>query len=306
MNLRQIEFFRAVVACGSITGAADALHVTAPGVSRMIKHLELRLGVRLFERAHGRLTPTPDAQRLYAEIQRVYAGVERIREVAYGLKDGEGARLNVVCSPSAGMAVVPAALARFARRYPQVDIDYAVQPVAPLLNAIASGHHDLGISIVPIEHPGIEQRELAQVPTLVALQKGAALTRRRILKWSDLNDQPFIAFAADSVQGTAVNKALEHAAVTPHRVMTTRSASDALRLVDRGVGIAVVDALSGHAYGSDGVVLRRLADPISYALTLVWASASPLSEHQRQFVEMVRQELVAIKEPDMTCNATEY
>ena len=59
MNLRQIEIFRAVMSAGSITGAARLLHVSQPSVSRMVRHLELQLGVALFERRNGRLFATP-------------------------------------------------------------------------------------------------------------------------------------------------------------------------------------------------------------------------------------------------------
>ena len=50
MNLRQIEVFKAVMSTGSITNAARLLHVSQPGISRLVKHLELQLGVALFER----------------------------------------------------------------------------------------------------------------------------------------------------------------------------------------------------------------------------------------------------------------
>ena len=55
MNLRQIEVFRAVMLAGSVTDAARSLHVSQPGISRMLSHIELQLGLRLFERRKGRL-----------------------------------------------------------------------------------------------------------------------------------------------------------------------------------------------------------------------------------------------------------
>ena len=78
MNLRQIEVFRAVMLAGSVTDAARLLHVSQPGVSRMLGHIEVQLGVRLFERGRGKLRPTPEAQALYAEVEHVYRGVQRI------------------------------------------------------------------------------------------------------------------------------------------------------------------------------------------------------------------------------------
>ena len=68
MNLRQIEVFRATMLTGSTADAARLLHVSQPGISRMIGHIELQLGLRLFERGKGRIKPTPEAHALYAEV----------------------------------------------------------------------------------------------------------------------------------------------------------------------------------------------------------------------------------------------
>ena len=99
MNLRQIEVFRAIMLAGSITDAARLLHVSQPGISRMLGHIELQLGLRLFERRRGRLHPTPEAQALYAEVDRVYQGVQRVDEKARDLREGNqgvtGFRLQI-------------------------------------------------------------------------------------------------------------------------------------------------------------------------------------------------------------------
>ena len=53
ITLRQIEVIRAVMMTGTISGAADMLNVSAPGISRLVKHTEESLGIRLFERIEG-------------------------------------------------------------------------------------------------------------------------------------------------------------------------------------------------------------------------------------------------------------
>ena len=59
INLRQIEVFRAIMLTHSMSGAAKALHVSQPAISRLVSHTEQRLGLKLFERIKGRLYPTP-------------------------------------------------------------------------------------------------------------------------------------------------------------------------------------------------------------------------------------------------------
>ena len=82
MNLRQIEVFRAVMLAGSVSGAAQLLHVSQPAVSRLISYTESCLGFALFQRLRGRLHPTPEAHKLFSEVEVLYQGVQRINGLA--------------------------------------------------------------------------------------------------------------------------------------------------------------------------------------------------------------------------------
>src|SRR4051812_40507313 len=88
LTLRQIEVIRAVMVSGTIAGAARLLNVAAPGLSRLMKHTEDTLGVKLFTRRGGRFVPTPQARTLFDQMNEVYRNLENlhfaIRNVARG------------------------------------------------------------------------------------------------------------------------------------------------------------------------------------------------------------------------------
>src|ERR1700743_2258747 len=85
LNPRQLEAFRTVMLTGSMTIAAEALQITQPAVSRLIRDLEIVLSLRLFRREGNRLIPGAEAQVLYAEVDKFYQGIERIERVAEDL-----------------------------------------------------------------------------------------------------------------------------------------------------------------------------------------------------------------------------
>src|SRR4051812_8483162 len=58
LNLRQIEAFRAVIENGTVSRAAEMLHISQPAMSKLIAHLEADTGLKLFDRVKGRLAPT--------------------------------------------------------------------------------------------------------------------------------------------------------------------------------------------------------------------------------------------------------
>src|SRR5258706_13184742 len=136
MNLRQIEVFRAVMVTGSTTDAARLLHVSQPGISRLIRHLDLRLGVDLFERRKGRLFATPEAHTLHDEIERVYRGVQHVRDVADHLRFGSHASLRVLASANIALQLVPQAIAQLIERFPRSRVFFEPLPTRQIVNLL--------------------------------------------------------------------------------------------------------------------------------------------------------------------------
>src|SRR5690606_12771990 len=91
MNIRQINVFLTVLRVRSATSAAALCGVSQPAVSQTIKQMEAELGLKLFTRLNGRLTPTPEAECVAHEMSEVMASYERMRSTVDGIRaDGQG------------------------------------------------------------------------------------------------------------------------------------------------------------------------------------------------------------------------
>lgn len=75
MNLRQLEAFRATNVMGSVSRAAETIHVSQPSVSRLISDLEAPVGFLLLGRTPCGLKPTPEAKRLFEAVEQSYIGI---------------------------------------------------------------------------------------------------------------------------------------------------------------------------------------------------------------------------------------
>jgi DNA-binding transcriptional LysR family regulator len=95
LTLRQIEAIRAIMVTGSVDGAARLLNVSSPGISRVMKHAEASVGVKLFSRRGGRYTPTPQANAIFNQINSVYGKVEDLQFVISRIK--RGANTGAIC-----------------------------------------------------------------------------------------------------------------------------------------------------------------------------------------------------------------
>ena len=112
LTLRQVEVVRAVMLTGTINGAATLLGVSAPGISRLVKHTEESLGLRLFERKGGLFVPSVEASAIFDQIGRVYKNVENLSLAIASLQRGEDARLSFASAPSIAQFVAARAIRR--------------------------------------------------------------------------------------------------------------------------------------------------------------------------------------------------
>ncbi|MBS0344432.1 MAG: LysR family transcriptional regulator, partial [Proteobacteria bacterium] len=201
MNLRQIEVFRAIMLAGSVTDAARLLHVSQPGVSRMLGHIELQLGLTLFERSRGKLRPTPEAQALFAEVERVYQGVQRVDERARDLRTGGGLTLRVLASPSTALEIVPKAVSALAQRFPTARIYMETQLVREMVAQLVRGEADIAVSTLPIDNALLTGEVVGHWSLACVFRRDHAFAGRRRVGMKDITGERLIAFSPDTPQG---------------------------------------------------------------------------------------------------------
>ncbi|RBL86083.1 LysR family transcriptional regulator [Streptomyces cavourensis] len=273
LNLRQIEVFRAIMMAGSISGAGRMLHVSQPAVSRVLALTESRLGYRLFERVKSRLSPTAEARRLYAEVEQVYGGIERVNDLAASLGQSGAGMLKVVASASYGQRLVPLALGRFRDRNTDARVDYRSVTFDELAAYFLSGQADIGISMQPPDHPNLTSVKLATVPVICALPKGHPLADHAVVHPEDFVSAAWIGYPRDTPLGRALQSFFGAgpacaAAVEVHSPVTACS------FVQQGLGPALVDAWCVSPDQTEHMVLRPIAPAASVE---VWATHSNLS-----------------------------
>ena len=297
MNLRQIEVFRATMLTGSTADAARLLHVSQPGISRMIGHIELQLGLRLFERGKGRLKPTPEAHALYAEVEHVYRGVQRIDERAQSLKSGGGLALRVLASPSTLLEIVPRAVASLSADYPDSMIYLESQLVRDMVRLLAIGEADVGISNLPIDHPLLVSEVVGSWSLSCVFQRGHRFEQETSVSISEIVKERLIAFSPDTPQGRLVAEHYPRTLDTGPRRIEVRSGQVACALAEAGAGVAVVDNLTARAWRKDQLSFRPIKRSPRTQVFRVRNPAFPGSVLEDGLVERIRQGFRAMDRP---------
>lgn len=295
MNLRQIEVFRAVMSTGSTTNAARLLHVSQPGISRLIRHLEIQLGVSLFERRNARLIPTPEAHTLQAEVEKVYRGVQQVQNVASHLRFGDHATLRVLSSANTGLEVVPRATARLLRRFVHSKVFFESLPTRDIVQTLVAEEADVAISSAPLDHPVLEVREIGRWNLMCAVPRGHPLLAARRFDLAAALRERLIVYSPEAPQSAVIESWLAGLAIARRVAVEVRSGYAACAMASSGAGVAFVDELSARAHRSENLELIRIPKAPSFAIYSVTNINRPNSQLGEAFIQLAKAELEAIK-----------
>src|SRR5947207_735513 len=122
MSLRQFEYALAVAEEGSVTAAAELLHVAQPSMSQQIRNLERELGVTLFARTPTGLVPTAVGRAFLREAELAVSAARRATATARAGADELVGELVVAVQMGFGARQLPSALGALRRRSPRLEV----------------------------------------------------------------------------------------------------------------------------------------------------------------------------------------
>jgi DNA-binding transcriptional LysR family regulator len=276
MRARQIEVFRMVMRCGTLTSAAEALNVSQPALSQILLHTEDELGFKLFLRVKGRLIPTPEAEELYPEVERLFGDLEGLRRRAGDLRQGKSGVVRLAASAPPSLSLVPEALRHFRAAHPDVRILSYVVPAEIVMGMLDSGQAGLGIAMNDQPIPLIDTEIIGHTKVVCVLPAGHRLASGIAVSAVDLDGETLISYRADSLPGQLLRAALGREGLSFQPDMEIDVSIIALAFVQQGLGIAVVDGLlPWHSF--PGLVTRPFLPSVALPLCLLTSARRPLS-----------------------------
>jgi DNA-binding transcriptional LysR family regulator len=288
MRLRHIEVFHAIMQVGTISGAAQVLHISQPAVTKVLQHCELQLGMPLFERVRGKLYPKPEAHRLFAETEKLHRDLQGIRRLAASLKSGAVDTIRLVATPTIAVSVLPQAMTVWRKDFPHTRCELGTYHTSEIVQSLRLGEADLALSLQDPRHPGIVAEVLAEGVMTVIAPPGS---------WSEeACGQPvgadglsgeLIGHADNDPLGEQLVAACEAQGVHPVFNTVVQTYQIARSLVEAGAGMAVVDPFTAASAQDARVQRRAWAPSIPVQLFLLTASNAPLSHGARALVASI-------------------
>lgn len=288
MRLRHIEVFHAIMQVGTISGAAQVLHISQPAVTKVLQHCELQLGLSLFERVRGKLYPKPEAHRLFAETEKLNRDLQGIRRLAASLKGRMVETVRLVATPTVAISVLPQAMSAWRKDFPGTRCELATHHTSEIVNTLRLGEADMALSLQDPCHPGIVSEPIAQgVMTAIAPQGTWNAADCKLPLSAEGLTGELIGHADNDPLGEMVVAACEAQGMEPVFRTVVQTYQIARSLVEAGGGMAVVDPFTAASATPQLVQRRPWAPAIPVQLFLLTAGHAPLSHGARQLADCI-------------------
>lgn len=297
LTLRQIEVIRAIMITGTIAGAAKLLNVSAPGISRLMKHTERTLRLKLFDRRHGRYVPTPEAKDIFEQINGVYRKVDDLHSMLARIERGGDVEFKLGSVPSICHVMVPRAIERLRRKHPDLRIDINILKIEEALDYLLLGKGEIVAMSYKLDHPGLDFMPLAMGELLCIVPQNHPLAGRTSISAREIVTHPLIGIDPTDPYGRIMSEIFERQKLRYDMAIKARFGTTVCSLVRAGLGIAIIDQFT-VAHGSmQGIATIPIEEPTHFQTYVAMKNDKAPSLYAETFVRLLREEMTAVISP---------
>lgn len=250
-TLRQLEYFVAVAEAGSVTAAAQSIHLSQSALSTALVELERALNVQLLMRHHARgVTLTPAGEQLLAASRRLLRQATELADEARGLGNEVTGTLHLACFGVLAPYLLPELLAEAAARLPGLEVNTSEVDLAELADGVANGRFELALGYDIVGDQRLETSRLYTLRPYVLLPRTHRLAKRAKVELAELADEPLalldLPHSRDYFAGMFGSVGL-----SPTVRFRTTSSETCRAIVARGLAYTVLNARPRDRGGAD-------------------------------------------------------
>jgi DNA-binding transcriptional LysR family regulator len=266
--LAQIEGFVEIARQGNMGRAAQALSISQPALSARLQGLEEELGAALFRRTHAGMVMTPAGRAFLPHADRAIEAIRSGGSLVRQLEHGVVGELAMAVAPAVSAYVLPEILVRFTELHPNVRLLVRTGHSEEIVDLVAHGEVELGI-VRQLRDPKVRSRPLYEDELVLVARPDHPFAVSGVVDVSEISGAQLILFDRTSSYYDMTNALFRVAGVVPRGVTEVDNIEAAKRMVERGLGVAllpgtaIADSLSGGLLreidlAGTGTIRRRI------------------------------------------------
>jgi DNA-binding transcriptional LysR family regulator len=294
LELRHLRDFLAVIESGSLGDAARRLHTSQPTLTRSMKLLEQAVGGAVFDRTPHGMRPTALGRALERRARIIMGEIGSARRELDDFVSARRGKVVIGTGPIFALSILPAALARFQAKFPNVDVTIVQAQMRHTLEGIKTGEIDCTFHSVPANlEPALAHRVLLRgARPVIVVRSDNPLAGKRRVSLQDLAAQPWMAPRRPDFFRERIENVFARAGVAlPPPVIEYSSIIGSARFLieRRDLVSAYYDAFIDATIGSERLARLHVPD-LSWTASssVIYRRDTPLSPAAAKLVESVR------------------
>jgi DNA-binding transcriptional LysR family regulator len=277
MNLKQLEAFAAISSLHTTTAAAQRLGLSQSAVSRLLGQLEEHLGLSLFVREQGRLTPTREADALVQEVETILEAARCLERHAKQLRlAGTRRKLVRIMVPNTfAQFLLPGVVEQFYAVHHDAVLEVFSGTYETSERALLSREADLAFVRLPTRLPGIAVKYQFDSESVCVMPRSHPLATNDIVGPRDLDGVPLVLLWRQSSLRNDVDVAFRDSRIAQNVVAEVHSVSVACAMAARGIGVAIVNRLIAQCCDTQTFVMRPFVPTIRFSTALGTLETEP-------------------------------
>lgn len=286
MELRQVEYFLAVVEHEGIGGAATALGVAQPTVSQALRALERELGVQLFHRIGRGMVLSAAGRTMVGPARQIVRDVDAVEDLLLTSTDELTGRLDILAFPAMASGPIVDLISRFRDHYPLVNVRFGeLRDETQAASVIEDGHCEFVVAHLPIAGDDLEVIVIGEQEYVLVYPPGTDVPEGPI-PLESLPPVPMVFVPRGQSVADEIEEAIRVAGVRPPLAVLSEHREERLPMVLAGIGGTILEKAIAET-AADRAVIRtvepRFVRP--FAIAFDPAALSPVGQ---AFVGLIR------------------
>ena len=280
-NILKYRAFAKAVEYGSFTKAAEQLHYSQSGISRMVADLEADWQVSLLERRKGGVLLTPDGAKILPYVKSLCEEFEKLEVAVDELQGLHSGMIRIATFSSGASQWLPNIIKDFQLAYPNIAYEVMLGDYTEIEQWIMEGRVDCGFIPLPV-HPSLETVFLERDQMMAVLPLDHPLAERETFPLEALENEPFMILEKGA--GAEVEAIFKQRGIKPRVNFTTWDDYAIMAMVEKGLGISILTEMIMRRCPYK-VVAKSLEEPVYRDIVLAFRGKERSSLALQRFIE---------------------
>lgn len=285
MELRQLVYFLEAAKRKSFTKASEALHISQPALSKMIKSLEEELDMTLIVRSNKTSELTDGGLIVMAYAQKIISQLDEMTKTLNDLTSLNRGSISIGIPPIIGSLYFPSLMADFHKMYPNISINITEYGGAKVVKSVEEGEFELGVAVLPIDENEFNIYPIVEDQMKLVIHHNHPLANRDPIQLRDLKDEEFIFYHEDFALHDIMWKNFIREGFEPKILFKSSQWDLMTEMVGANLGVTILPESICKRIENKQVKIINIEPKIPWNLAVITKKDKYISYATKRFIE---------------------